>query len=139
MTQSPGICGGIGLAAALAGSVAAAGQLNMELNKLEDGDGACRAYVVFDNATGGAFEALRLDLVVFDKNGVIVRRLAVDTAPLRAAKTTVKMFDLAGLACAGIARILVNDVLDCRAGGGAQTDCVDRLTLTSRAGVELVK
>ncbi|WP_373510981.1 hypothetical protein [Thiocapsa sp.] len=40
----------------------------------------------FDNSAGPAIEALQLDLILFDQEGVIARRLAVDTAPLRAAK-----------------------------------------------------
>ncbi len=40
----------------------------------------------FDNSAGPAIEALQLDLILFNQEGVIARRLAVDTAPLRAVK-----------------------------------------------------
>lgn len=127
------------LASGLFRPAAAADALALELNKLEPQGDACRAYLVLDNATASAFQALKLDLVLFGPDGVIARRLALDTAPLRAGKTTVKLFDIAGLACADIQRILVNDVLDCRDGHGERTDCIDTLRVSSRAGVELVK
>ena len=91
--------------AALAGTVAAQ-EIKLELNKLEPQTNACRAYLVFDNSAGPAIEALRLDLILFDQDGVIARRISVDTAPLRAAKTTVKLFDIPDLSCGNIRRIL---------------------------------
>jgi hypothetical protein len=122
----------------LAGTVAAQ-EIKLELNKLEPQTNACRAYLVFDNSAGPAIEALQLDLILFDQDGVIARRLAVDTAPLRAAKTTVKLFDIPDLACGDIRRILINEVLECRDASGAQTDCIERLSLSSRAEAQLVK
>jgi hypothetical protein len=68
----------------------------LELNKLESRDGACRAYLVLDNPTQAAFDSFKLDLVLFGTDGVILRRMAVETAPLRAEKKVVKLFDIAG-------------------------------------------
>lgn len=123
----------------VASGIATADGLSIELNKLEPQDGACRAYLVFDNSDGPALENLQLDLILFDQAGVIARRLAVDTGPLRAAKTSVKLFDIADLPCNDIRRILVNEVLDCRDASGLKDDCIERLTLSSRADAQLVK
>ncbi|RKT44842.1 Tat pathway signal sequence domain protein [Thiocapsa rosea] len=124
----------------LAGATGAQ-EIKLELNKLEPQpeSNACRAYLVFDNSAGPAIEALQLDLILFDQEGVIARRLAVDTAPLRAAKTTVKLFDIPDLACTDIRRILINEVLECRDAEGPHTDCIERLTLSTRAETPLVK
>ncbi len=121
--------------------IAAAQEIKLELNKLEPQPetNACRAYLVFDNSAGPAIEALQLDLILFDRDGVIARRLAVDTAPLRAAKTTVKLFDIPDLACTDIRRVLINEVLECRDADGAHADCIERLTLSTRAETQLVK
>jgi hypothetical protein len=121
--------------------IASAQEIKLELNKLEPQpeSNACRAYLVFDNSAGPAIEALQLDLILFDQDGVIARRLAVDTAPLRAAKTTVKLFDIPDLACTDIRRILINEVLECRDAEGPHTDCIERLTLSTRAETALVK
>lgn len=125
--------------AAIGGSHADQTPLTVELNKLEPHDDACRAYLVFDNPASTAYESLKLDLVMFDPDGVIGRRLAVEGAPLAADKTTVKLFDIAGVACADIGRVLLNDILACRDDAGEHDDCLGRLQLESRAGVPFVK
>ena len=51
--------------------------LKIELTQLETVEGACRAYLLFENKSGSAFDSLKLDLVMFDPNGVINKRLAV--------------------------------------------------------------
>lgn len=113
--------------------------IGLELNKMEDRDGGCRTYFVVDNATASSFESFKLDLVMFGTDSVIARRLAVEAAPFRAAKTAVKLFDLAGLPCAGIGQVLVNDVPGCRDENGEQADCLGRLSLASRTLVKLRK
>jgi len=110
----------------------------IELNKLEEVDGACRAFLVIENGMGAGFETLALDLVVFDANGVIAERLAVDLAPLAAGKTSVKAFDIAGLACADAGRFLMNGVLDCRSAGGAEDACAAPVSPRGRGDLELV-
>ena len=114
-------------------------RITVELNKLEDREGACRAYLVFGNDSGERFDAFVLDLIVFDRDQVIAKHLAVDAAPLRADKTVVKMFDIAGIGCDQIGRILLNDVTKCAGTDGARADCIDRLAPSSRASGELVK
>jgi hypothetical protein len=116
-----------------------AGTLNVELNKFEAQEGACRAYLVFRNQTAHDFSELTLDLVMFDNDGIIAKRLAVDAAPLPAGKTSVKLFDIEGLACDGIGRILINDALDCQGGSGKISDCVALIEPSSRSEVPMVK
>jgi hypothetical protein len=126
------------LALAIWSGIAAADGIKVELNKLEPNADACRAYLIFANA-GPAIEALQLHLVLFDQSEVISRSIVVDTGPLRAAKTTVKLVDIPGLACTDIRRMLLNDVSECRDAAGTHKDCIERLTLSSRGEVELVK
>jgi hypothetical protein len=54
--------------------------IGVELNRLEDQGGNCRAYLVVANPGAGEFSGFALDLVVFDWGGTIMRRLAVDVA-----------------------------------------------------------
>ena len=112
--------------------------LNVELNKLEPRGDACRLYLVFVNDTTRDFSAFKLDLVLFGQEGVIAKRLAVDAAPLKARKTSVRLFDLPQIDCAGIARILVNDVLECRVGSQDVSECQSMVTVSSRADIELL-
>jgi len=118
---------------------AASAGLSVELNKLETQGEDCRAYMVFENATDSAFTALKLDLVLFDADGVIARRLAVEGAPLPAGKTVVRLFDIARLACGRIGRVLLNDVLACAGQAGAREDCLAIVEPRSKAGAGFVK
>ncbi|MGC8525023.1 MAG: Tat pathway signal protein [Acidibrevibacterium sp.] len=123
--------------------------LPLELNKLEpltQGEAGCRVYFVVTNPDAETVGQLRLDLILFGTDGVILRRIALDLGPLAAKKTGVRLFDLQGLACDSIGRVLINDVLACHAGdkpgGNADQEraaCLDRLTLSSRTKVPLAK
>lgn len=117
----------------------AADSIDIELNKFENREGACRAYLVFENNTATTFTEFKLDLVMFNPDGIIAKRLALDAAPLRAEKTSVKLFDIDGLACADIGRILINDVMGCRDSSGHRADCVGLVTPASRNSVPLIK
>ncbi len=113
--------------------------ISVELNKLEPVKSACRAWLVVRNQTEAALTSLRLDLVMFGEDGVIARRLAVETAPLAAGKTAVRLFDVEGTTCDGIARILLNDVLSCRDDAGDRDGCLADMAISSRAKAEFVR
>lgn len=113
--------------------------ITLELNKLEKSDKGCRAYVVVTNPTPTAYEAYKLDLVMFQTDGVIGRRFALDLAPVRPSKSTVKIFDLDGASCENIGKFLVNDVMECRAASGPAADCLANLKVKSLTKVEVSK
>ncbi|MGE0253434.1 MAG: Tat pathway signal sequence domain protein [Alphaproteobacteria bacterium] len=124
---------------ALAASPAVAAGVAVELNRLEPQGDDCRAYLVFENATKDAFSSLKLDLVLFDSDGVIARRLAVEGGPLAAGKTVVRLFDIAKLPCPRIGRVLLNDVLACSGPDGAGADCLAQIEPRSRAAAAFIK
>lgn len=113
--------------------------IGVELNKLEPRETACRAYLVLKNGTGSTFQELKLDLVMFDAEGVVGRRVAVQGAPLGAGKTSLKVFDIEGIPCPGIGRILLNDVMACRDASGPRDDCTGLVATSSRAAAPLIK
>ena len=113
--------------------------VTLELNKLEVSDKGCRAYVVVSNPSSTTYDAYKLDLVMFQNDGVIGRRFALDLAPLRPSKRTVKLFELDSTSCDNIGSFLVNDVLECRAKGGPVTDCLSRLKVSSLTKVGISK
>lgn len=115
------------------------GALRLELNKLEASETGCRTYFVIANKDDRAYDAFQLDLIFFGSDGVIAKRIAVDAAPLRAAKTSVKLFDVGGLNCASIGSILINDVIACRSGAENHTDCIGAIAPESRLSVPLMK
>ena len=129
----------IALAATLPPAGAETGQLHVELNRLEERGDGCRVHLVLENKSPRAYTSYRLDLVIFSSDGVISRRLALETAPLRANKTMVKEFELAGLTCKGMGRILLNDIPACASDAGELGDCVTTTRVSSRASVAFVK
>ncbi len=136
----------VGVAAVLAaallpwmGDAAAAQTLDIELNKLTDAGGQCTASLLLTNRLDETLDQVRFDLYVFDKAGVIARRLLLDTGPMRTGKTTVASFALIDQPCGNVGRLLVNDIPVCKTTAGAAVDCVAALNLSSRAGIELAK
>jgi hypothetical protein len=112
-----------------AGQAAPLEPLRLELNALETAEGRCRASFVIENKAQTALDSLRLELALFNRNGIVQRRLATEMGPLRAAKTVVKTFTIED-PCDDIGSILVNDVTACAP--GEATQCLDRLALSSR-------
>ncbi|MBO1075325.1 Tat pathway signal protein [Roseomonas marmotae] len=106
--------------------------LGIELNRLEPQGENCRVWMVARNPTSEAINPLRLDLLMFGKDGVIARRLALDIGPLPENKTQARIFDLVGLGCDSIGSVLLNDVLACGPTPEGRADCLPRLTLSSR-------
>lgn len=115
------------------------GGFSLELNRLDGVGGDCRVTLVEKNGTASAFAALKLDLVVFDKEGLVVKRVGVDAGPLKVGRTVVKTFDLKAIACQSVGRLLVNDVLSCDAEGLAADACLDAVEPRSRASASFDK
>ena len=138
-------------AAALAALVAATGpmaaqekpptgRLMVELNKFENAEsGGCRAFFLFRNQTDKNFEGFEMSLAIIDSNGVIDRLLSIDAAPLPAARTTLKLFEIPGLKCEAISEILLHELASCRPQNAEEADCFPFIELNSRTTAQLVK
>ena len=113
------------------------GRLGIELNKLEPQDTACRTYFVLQNGTEIGFTELVLDIYIFNRDGIIERRLAMDTRAVMPGKTQVRLFDVRDLTCDAIGRFLINGVLSCSDTEGDRSDCAGLLAFSTRTGVEL--
>jgi len=114
--------------------------LTVELNKMEPAEeGGCRAYFLFRNQTGDTFDGFEMSLAILDGQGVIDSLLAVDAAPLPVARTTLKLFEIPGLACSDISEILLHDITACSLQDAGETDCFPLVSLQSKADAALVK
>jgi hypothetical protein len=91
------------------------------------------------NASDTAYESYKVDLVLFQADGVIGKRFSLELGPLRPKKKSVKLFDIDAISCDKIGSLLVNDVLECKAGTGAAENCLQDLTTSTRTNVELSK
>jgi hypothetical protein len=107
----------------------AAEMLGLELNTAESADDHCRLTFVIQNKNQQAIDTIKLDLVTFNPEGIVQRRMVIDMGPVRADKTTVKTFAIEG-GCNQIGSILVNDVTACSP--GEPSVCLDGLSLSSR-------
>ncbi len=125
------------LALLLAPTVAlAAEDIRVELNAAENAEGRCRLTFVIENQ-GAQRDSLKLDLALFNTEGAVYRRMIVDLAPMRSAKTIVKTFAVEG-ECAQLDAVLVNEVAACAPGD--PNACLDALALSSRLkGVRFYK
>ena len=119
----------VALPALLSPALAADETLRLELNAAENAQNSCRLSFLVENKSANALESMKVDLAVFNPQGVITRRLIVELGPVRRAKTIVKTFELEG-DCNQIGAILVNDVTACSPGDPAS--CLDQLALSSR-------
>lgn len=127
------------LIALSAPAAAADSPLKIDLNKLEPNGEACRAYLVLENGTDSAFSALKLDLVMFDTDGVVAKRLAVETAPLPAGKTSLKVFDMSDLPCEQVGRLLLNTVMTCADASGTRDNCLGLISTSARGTIPFIK
>lgn len=120
---------------------AEAPKIALELNKLEATEKGCRVYMVTTNGNAVSYPTYQLDLVLFQPDGVIAKRIGMDIGPVKASKRSLKLFDLDGLPCDRIGSLLVNDVLECKSEAGALTQgaCLAGLTLTALGNVKISK
>jgi hypothetical protein len=119
--------GAVLLLASLAPALAE--DLQVQLNAVENAESRCRLTFVIENKGAAALESLKLDLVLFNTEGAVYRRMLVDMAPVRANKTVVKTFAADG-DCAQLGSVLVNEVTACQPGDPGA--CQDQLALSSR-------
>jgi hypothetical protein len=117
----------LGLLAALP-APAAEQNVRVELNAFEGTDTQCRMTFVIENKSA-ALESLKLDLVVFNSESVVYRRLITEMGPVRSGRTIVKTFAI-DTKCAQVGAVLVNDVSACTP--GEPNACLDGLALSSR-------
>jgi len=114
--------------------------LLVELNKFEEIDtGGCRAFFLFRNQTNKSFAGFEMSLAILDANGVIDRLLAIDAAPLPVARTTLKLFEIPDITCAGISEILLHELTSCQPQNAEEMDCFPILDLNSKTSAALVK
>jgi hypothetical protein len=132
----------LALCIALAGATpvgAEQGSIAIELNKLEPQGRHCSAYFVVTNKNRTNYEEFKLDLVLFRPDGVIGRRFAIDLAPLKSDKRSVKLFELEGTPCYEVGSFLINEVMECKGDSGPTADCLKDITVSSLTKVQLTK
>ena len=135
------LCGLLFLLGIIAASpfalAAAAEPIRIELNLAENIQGKCRLSFVVENKSETAIESLKPDLVIFNREGVIARRLVAEMGPVNRAKTIIRTFEIEN-ECTEIISILINSLVACTPRDPAE--CLDVLVVSSRTpGIVLFK
>ena len=116
----------------------AAPRLHLELNNLQDVEGACRLSFLAKNETGEAIDKAVFEAVIFDTSGGVASLSLFDFRDLPADRARVRQFDLPGTACSNIGQTLINGANSCVVQGTESEICKGALSLSSRLSVELL-
>ena len=116
--------------------VTPAPSLALELNALQPSEAGCRITFLATNGLAGAVEKATLEVALFGTGGGIDRLVSLDFKALAQGKTKVLQFELAGLQCDAVSRVLVNDVTACEGDGIEAGDCLANLQTSTRTKAE---
>lgn len=114
-----------------------AAALRLTLDSLAPSGSACRTTLVVENALGAAIAKVAYEFVFFDRDGRVQLLTVLDLKDIPAGRMRVRQFDLPGLDCAGVSRILVNDAKSCEGPGIDASACLARLVTASKSDVPL--
>lgn len=114
-----------------------ASDLQLELNTVEDINGACRLTFVAHNQTGRDIEQAVFETVIFDASGSVMILSLFDFRDLPDGKPRVRQFDVPGTSCAALGQALVNGANTCLVSGEESDMCGSALSVHSRIEMEL--
>ncbi len=112
--------------------------LMVELNAVQDVEGACRLTFLVENETETSIDAASYQVVIFDAAGVFERLTLFGFRELPAGRPRVRQFDVRNITCENLGRVLINGVSSCVVGGSESNICDQTPTLRSRTEVELL-
>lgn len=113
-------------------------KLHLELNTVQDVNGACRLTFMARNETGSAIDQAVFETVIFDSSGGVVSLALFDFRELPADRPRVRQFDLPGMSCDTVGQALINGANTCVVNGADSELCDAALSLGSRLEVELL-
>lgn len=112
------------------------GKISLELNQLQPlENGGCRMSIIATNGLERPMEQLSLEMVAFDKDGLVDQFLGLKFSRISAGKTKILQFALAGRACDSISRLHVNNVSNCVPPSITDVYCPDLLELSNRTPI----
>lgn len=120
------------LALATPAMAQAAPELAIELNALTTSETGCRVTFLATNRLGTELTRSALEIALFGADGGIDRLVSLEFKAMPEGKARVLQFDLSGLSCENISRVLVNDVVACEGEGLDPKTCLTALKPSSR-------
>ncbi len=113
------------------------GSVSLELNRVQPIEsGGCRVMMIATNDLERPMTNLSLELVAFDKAGMVDQFIRVNFPRISTGKTKVLQFDLVGKACDSLSRLHVNDAQNCVPQSVQDVVCLDVLKLSNRTEIQ---
>ena len=126
----------LGAAPASAQTAAPEPHISLDLNALQPSNGGCRLTFVVANNLATPIDRAAYEMALFNKGGVVDRLTVLDFKGLPAGKTKVSRFDLSGVDCANVSRVLINDATECAGASTAPDACLTTLRTDSKSGIQ---
>lgn len=114
---------------------AASPALLLELNAAQPSDKGCRLTFVVTNNLGAELTKAAFEIALFNDAGVVDRLTVLDFNELPAGKTKVARFDLAGVDCGKVGRVLINHATECTGAGIDPKACLSQLKPTTKSTI----
>ncbi|WEK06464.1 MAG: hypothetical protein P0Y65_09555 [Candidatus Devosia phytovorans] len=112
-----------------------AAAFTLELNALHPAAAGCRVTFLATNELGSQLDRASVEMALFDSAGTIDRIVTLDFRALSQGKTKVLQFELAGLDCDNVGRVLINDITACEGPDLVATACLAGLVTTTRSDI----
>ena len=87
--------------------------LSIELNTTKPLKDACQLMMVVDNRSSIRFNKFTVELVLFDKTGVIIKQVLAAIGRLRPMMNHFVSFPIEDVNCDDLGRVLLNEVTEC--------------------------
>jgi len=111
--------------------------LSIRLDQANSGADQCQLVFVLENATETEFEQLQAEVVLLSRDARVLRLSLLDFQSLPANGLRVRSFNLPGLACADVGRVLFNAMGPCAP--LEPSACTASLTVSSDTNIEVLK
>ena len=113
--------------------------LSIELNTTKPLKDACQLMMVVDNRSSIRFNKFTVELVLFDKTGVIIKQVLAAIGRLRPMMNHFVSFPIEDVNCYDLGRVLLNEVTECEYAAEAKFDCTEVVAVKHRGTVPLFK
>ena len=111
------------------------GKLGLELSALQPSDKGCRLTFLVKNDTGAEISRAAFEIALFATDGIVDRLTVLEFKGLPVGRSKVSRFELAGVDCSKVGRVLINAVTACEGAGLTPQLCETKLAPTSKTGI----
>ena len=118
-------------------ATAVGGKLEVELNTTNQLSDACRIALVVKNGMRQSIESLVIELVLFGKDGKVLRLLSASVGAMPVSKTRLKQYDVQDVKCESIGRVLLNGLTSCEGENLTAKICTAATRTSSRTTTPL--